>query len=324
MAASRKIVIATHGHCFDGLASAALFTRLYERLHGERRHAFVYRTCDYGPGEGPRVDRWLTGDDNALLDFRYVPSPRLTYFFDHHKTAFRGPAELAHFALGVVPHRFYEPSYTSCTKLIADVARDHFGVDLGELSPLVAWADQIDAARFASAEEAVQRAAPELGMMTVIEHQCDDGLVTELVPLLLSRHVREVSLSPAMKARLGPLEQKRQRVLSRLKDRSSRAGVVAYCDLTDEPVEVPDKFGLYALHPGALYSITVSMSPSRVKLSIGYNPWAPAPRAHDVGEICRRHGGGGHPVVGAITLPSSALEEGKALGLALAEELNRG
>ena len=27
-----KLVVATHGHCFDGLASAVLFTRLVEKL----------------------------------------------------------------------------------------------------------------------------------------------------------------------------------------------------------------------------------------------------------------------------------------------------
>jgi hypothetical protein len=34
-----KLVVATHGHCFDGLASAALFTRLVEKTRGECRFA---------------------------------------------------------------------------------------------------------------------------------------------------------------------------------------------------------------------------------------------------------------------------------------------
>jgi hypothetical protein len=30
-----KLLVATHGHCFDGLASAALFTRLVAEVRGE-------------------------------------------------------------------------------------------------------------------------------------------------------------------------------------------------------------------------------------------------------------------------------------------------
>ena len=57
-------VIATHGHCFDGLASAVVFTRLVERTLGPQR--FVYRACGYGAGQ-PRPDaRMLNGTLNAV------------------------------------------------------------------------------------------------------------------------------------------------------------------------------------------------------------------------------------------------------------------
>lgn len=65
----------------------------------------------------------------------------------------------------------------------------------------------------------------------------------------------------------------------------------------------------------------LSRSSSKCKLSIGYNPWAPIPRKHNIAAICERHGGGGHPVVGAISLPASEVERAKKLAREITDEL---
>ena len=41
----------------------------------------------------------------------------------------------------------------------------------------------------------------------------------------------------------------------------------------------------------------------------------------DVSEIAKRHGGGGHPVVGAISLPAGDVERAQKLAREIAEEL---
>ena len=66
----------------------------------------------------------------------------------------------------------------------------------------------------------------------------------------------------------------------------------------------------------------LTRSDSRCKLSIGYNPWSPHPRTHDIARICERHGGGGHPVVGAISLGPERVDEARALARAITEELS--
>lgn len=304
------VVVATHGHCFDGLASAVLFSRLYARLHPTQDASFIYKACDYGPGDSAVPASWLIGQDNAILDFRYTAIPSLTWYFDHHATAFRTPEDRAIFDGGLPEKRFYEPTYSSCTQLIADVARDTFDVALDELGALVRWADIIDAARFPSAEIAVARSAPELQLMTVIEHHGDDAFLTALVPRLLTRTPGEVALDKDIQALARPLDEKRARVIERMRQRAVPRSSVVFCDLSDEPTEVAEKFALYALFPTSRYSVVLSRSAGRAKISIGYNPWGGTPRAHNLGEICKRYGGGGHPVVGAITL--SAAEATKA------------
>jgi nanoRNase/pAp phosphatase (c-di-AMP/oligoRNAs hydrolase) len=37
------------------------------------------------------------------------------------------------------------------------------------------------------------------------------------------------------------------------------------------------------------------------------NPWTTQTRRHDIGDLCARHGGGGHAVVGGVTLRGDEL-----------------
>ena len=85
----RHVVVATHGHCFDGLCSAAII-HAPPPPRGAWRRASRSRTisCGYGPGQNGVDPKALAGDVNAILDFRFSPAPQLTWYFDHHVTAF--------------------------------------------------------------------------------------------------------------------------------------------------------------------------------------------------------------------------------------------
>jgi hypothetical protein len=67
--------------------------------------------------------------------------------------------------------------------------------------------------------------------------------------------------------------------------------------------------------------VLLNRSKSKCKISIGYNPWSPHPRRHNIAAICERHGGGGHPVVGAISLTADKVDEARTLARSIAEEL---
>jgi hypothetical protein len=81
------------------------------------------------------------------------------------------------------------------------------------------------------------------------------------------------------------------------------------------------KFIPYYLHPEATYSIGVSLSPFRSKISVGSNPWAPRPRTHDLAKICERYGGGGHAVVAAISLAPESIDEARRIAEDIVQEL---
>ncbi len=55
----------------------------------------------------------------------------------------------------------------------------------------------------------------------------------------------------------------------------------------------------------ATYSIGLSKSSFRTKVSVGSNPWTKADPAKmvNLAQVCERYGGGGHARVGAISFP---------------------
>jgi hypothetical protein len=85
-----------------------------------------------------------------------------------------------------------------------------------------------------------------------------------------------------------------------------------------------NKFIPYYLFPEATYCIGVSLSSFRAKISVGSNPWSPRPRTHNLAVICERHGGGGHPVVGAISFAPEAIERARCIAQEIATELRSG
>ncbi len=324
-----RVVVATHGHCFDGLCSAVMFTRLYHHIFPSDSAVFAYHGAGYGPGQNGVEPKILSGDVNAILDFRFSAVPQLGWYFDHHVSAFVTPEDRAFYERAAAEGQargqrrmYHDGTYTSATKLIADVGREHFGLDPAPSAELVRWADMIDSAAFPNAKMAVERVEPELQLMTVVEQLGDDAFLAKMVPRLLERPLFEVARSADLAEAYVPLGKAHSGFVSLVERRAELVGVVVLVDLSDQAIEVAGKFVTYALFPQSTYSVMLTRSKTKCKISVGYNPWSPAPRNHSVAAICERYGGGGHPVVGAISLAVDRVEEARTLVRAIAAELN--
>ena len=90
-----RVRILYHDHCFDGAASAAFFSRFVEaKFYPGAQFAFT--------GLAHKADQlfepgYFDGDVNAIVDFKYSTDPRLTWWFDHHQSAFLTPEDAEHF-----------------------------------------------------------------------------------------------------------------------------------------------------------------------------------------------------------------------------------
>ena len=133
-----KLRLLYHGHCFDGVASAATFTRFYhERIHPEAE--VNYTGLLHRPGNLFDLTMF-DSDENAIVDFKYAASEKLTWWFDHHESAFLTPEDEAHFRADKSGRKFLDPTRKSCTEFIADVARERFGFNDEPIKSLVHWA----------------------------------------------------------------------------------------------------------------------------------------------------------------------------------------
>src|SRR5215472_17420099 len=84
-----------HDHCFDGAASAAFFSRF---INGAVHPAAEFRYTGIAHRAAQTFDPDLfDGDENAIVDFKYSSNPRLTWWFDHHQSAFLSAADADHF-----------------------------------------------------------------------------------------------------------------------------------------------------------------------------------------------------------------------------------
>ena len=314
-----KLRVLYHGHCFDGVASAVTFTRFYqERIHpGAEVH---YAGLLHRPGNLLFEGNMFDGDENAIVDFKYSPSEKLTWWFDHHQSAFLTPADEAHFKTDRSGKKFLDPNRKSCTEFIADVAREKFGFNDEPLRELVHWAHIIDGALYESPAQCVELKEPPLQLMQVIEADPDESFVEEIIRDLTRQSLNEVATSAEVVARFQPILKQHLETVETIRRKATcQSGVVQF-DLVAEGYEGFNKFIPYYLFPEASYTVALTRAPQRTKISVGSNPWAPRPRRHNIASICERYGGGGHAVVGAISFGTDEVEAARrAVGEIVAE-----
>jgi hypothetical protein len=192
-----------------------------------------------------------------------------------------------------------------------------------ELGGLIHWADIIDAARFSSAQQAVELKEPALQLMTVIEAHGDDAFVApRALALAAGTPLDEVATAPEVQKLFAPLAAEHRENCDAIGARAKLEGGVVTFDLVGSGQDRYNKFIPYWLFPESRYCVAVTASRSRAKVSVGSNPWAPVPRTHDIAAICARFGGGGHPVVGAVSLGANEVERAREIARQIIQELS--
>ena len=306
-----KLRILYHGNCFDGVSSAAIFTKFYRSKINPDADIFYAPTMHRA---GNAFDReQLDGDENAIVDFKYCADDRLTWWFDHHQSAFLSPEDEAHFLANTNGKKFLDIKSASCAEFIAKITREQFDFEDQSLAELIEWAHIIDGAFYESPAQCVELRSSALKLMQVIEGEKDPAFVEKIIRWLTEKSLDEIVESEEIQVRLVPILEQHWNTVQIIKDRAIyERGVVSF-DLTDTPIEGYNKFIPYYFHPETTYAVSLSQSSFRTKVSVGSNPWSPRPRIHNIAEICERYGGGGHPVVGAVSLKPDELEKGREI-----------
>lgn len=306
-----KLRILYHGNCFDGVSSAAIFSKFY-RAKVDPDAVISYTPTMHRAGNA--FDReQFDGDENAIVDFKYCPDERLTWWFDHHQSAFLSEEDEQHFLADTSGKKFLDATSASCAEFIARIAREKFGFEDQSLAELIEWAHIIDGAFYESAAQCVELRSSALKLMQVIEGEKDPRFVEKIIQWLTEMSLDELVKSEPIQERLVPILEQHWNTVQIIKERSVYERGVVYFDLTGTSIEGYNKFIPYYFHPETTYVVSLSQSAFRTKVSVGSNPWAPRPRVHNIAEICERYGGGGHAVVGAVSLKPDELDKGRRI-----------
>jgi hypothetical protein len=315
-----KLKILYHGNCFDGCASAALFARFFVEREGARLDAVAFDPLHHQQGDPFPADAF-DADVNACVDFRFSPSPSLHWWFDHHASAFLTPEDRAAFEGDRSGRKHWDPAAPSCTGFIYRTLSGRFAWSAPELEDLVRWADVIDAARFPSAATAVRLEEPALRIMTLLEATHDPAVPARIIEAMQHRPLPEIAAEPWVAGPLGPLLERHRVAIDTVRRVARVDGGVVTVDLADTGIEGANKFIAYDLFPDSRYTVVVTNDRKKAKVSVGSNPWTRPPRAHDISRLCERYGGGGHAVVGAVSLPPGQVADARRIAGEIAAAL---
>ena len=304
-----KLRILYHGNCFDGVSSAAIFTKFYQATFAPDAEV-AYTPTMHRAGNAFDPEQF-DGDENAIVDFKYCPDERLTWWFDHHQSAFLSKPDEEHFLADTSGQKFLDTTSKSCAEFIARIANEKYGWADESLAELIHWAHIIDGALYESPAQCVELRSSALKLMQVIEGEKYPAFVEQIIRMLTTMQLDEIIESSEIQAKLEPILEQHWSTVELIKGRSVAERGVVHFDLTGTGVEGYNKFIPYYFHPEVTYVVSLSQSSFRTKISVGSNPWAPRPRTHNIAEICERYGGGGHAVVGAVSLKPEDLELGK-------------
>ena len=323
-----RVRVFYHDKCFDGACSASLFTRFHRECIAPEAsydyHGLVHRA-------GALFDEaQFTGDENAIVDFKYSASSRITWWFDHHQSAFLTPQDHEHFLAcqrdpECAARKFFDPTYTSCTSFLAHIASTRYGFDTAPVAELIHWADIVDGAQYESPEAAVEMAAPAMKLTLIIEATQDPEFIPRLIPLLTEMPLVEILNQPFVTSLLPPLLERHKQAIELIRSRAAERDGTIFFDITDHPLEGFNKFIPYYLYPNATYSIGLSKSSFRTKVAVGSNPWTKADPAKmvNLAQICERYGGGGHARVGAISFPPDKEADAREAAREIVAELRK-
>src|SRR4029079_2893882 len=92
-------------------------------------------------------------------------------------------------------------------------------------------------------------------------------------------------------------------------------------DVSNYDLDGYNKFIPYYLFPESVYSVGLSLSPVRAKVSVGTNPWTKRTHRQNLAKLCEQYGGGGHAVVAAISFKPNDLDKAREAAREIARKL---
>src|SRR5207247_11480298 len=112
-----------------------------------------------------------------------------------------------------------------------------------------------------------------------------------------------------------------RRTIEILRERIDARDELIFFDGSDLEIEGDNKYIPYLLHPECVYTVSVSASAARAKISLGTNPWKQETADQHLASLAEKFGGGGHPRVSAISFDPGDLPRAREIARGLTATL---
>ena len=161
-------------------------------------------------------------------------------------------------------------------------------------------------------------------LMMVIEGVRNRSRTCSLISEFQTKSLEAIVEIPWVQETFQSLYERHLRSIEIIRQNAEYSKGAIFFDVSSHDLEGYNKFIPYYLYPEATYCVGISLSSYRAKISVGSNPWSPKPRTQNLAALCERHGGGGHPVVGAISFIPQELQKARSIAQEIVAELRGG
>lgn len=312
MASPESLCIHYHRD-FDGMVSAAVLATILTSERGER---VTWKSVNYD-----QRDHWEdfeAGRRFAIVDFHF--HPRAEFWFDHHATTFLSEELRQQYAPS--DRWQWDATSPSCPPLILRHAANHWGYAIAaRFDEMAVWSDIIDAARYASVEQAVFGEDPALRIARALTVSPNPDWIDELVLAMTTGTLTDVAARADVERAHLRASKNRDRALEQFPPTVAwkKDGVLLF-DASSNQIR-RERFAAFYHHPDIHYSVGVIPTRAGYHVSAGENPWNPPSTEAHIGEIMETYGGGGHRAVGGANPPT--LDDARRVAAEVAETLRK-
>ncbi|MDA3862528.1 MAG: hypothetical protein PF689_01525 [Deltaproteobacteria bacterium] len=300
-----KVKLFYHNHCFDGAVSVALM-QIFLQEYYHKKYFVEYIPLVHAPGFS-YDKRMFVADINVILDFVYPGCCEVQWWFDHHPTTFLNHEDRKKFENNNYKgHYQWSPAADSTTIVIKDYLNKKFNFSFSkELNKLIDWVSIIDSACFSSPEIMVEILEPAPAFAIILGLSQNDELASKFIKDLVAlQSLEKMSRKPYWSKKINEIRQQNWDLIEDIKENMQIINRIAVINLGNKEANGYNKFIPYYLDSTILYAITLLKYENSFKISLSANPWDDMVingESHDIGKLCKEHGGGGHFAVGGIS-----------------------
>ncbi|MGM0597219.1 MAG: hypothetical protein ACQES9_09290 [Myxococcota bacterium] len=299
-----KIKLFYHSNCFDGAVSVALM-QIFLQDYYHKEYFVEYVPLVHAPGFS-YDKRMFVADINVILDFIYPGNCEVQWWFDHHPTTFLNQEDRQNFENNNFKgHYKWEPAADSTAVIIKNYLRDKFNFSYSNtINKLIDWVSIIDSARFSSPEIMVELLEPAPAFANILGLTQKKELASIFIKdLVAMQSLKKMSRKPYWSRKINEVRQQNWDLIEDIRENMQIINRIAKIKLGHKETNGYNKFIPYYLDSSILYAVTLLKHENSFKISLSANPWDKTVingKCHDIGKLCKKHGGGGHFAVGGI------------------------